>query len=226
MKAWDPDVVTMAKGIASGFPISAVVTTSAIAGAWKARNISTRSAETPILVRRGERHHRRDRRGGTRRERRAPGGGVEGRRSTGLKSRYPIIGDVRGRGLMLGLELVRDEQVGDRTPAPDTTLRLLEEAKKRGLLLGRGGLYGNVVRVAPPLVVSRRDVDDALAIIQESFAATGARERGEDAPCRPRSAAVTFQVSRRVRFSTCSGLSPVPRTVHSRACVGAPTQCS
>jgi alanine-glyoxylate transaminase/(R)-3-amino-2-methylpropionate-pyruvate transaminase len=165
----EPDVVTMAKGIANGFPISAVVTTSAIAGAWKAGNISTfggnpiscaaANATIDVIVEDGLV------------ENAAGMGAVLKEALEGLKSRYPVIGDVRGRGLMLGMELVRDERAGDRTPAADTTLRVLEEAKKRGLLLGRGGLYGNVVRVAPPLVVSRRDVDDALAVIQESFGA-------------------------------------------------------
>jgi 4-aminobutyrate aminotransferase-like enzyme len=69
------------------------------------------------------------------------------------------------------MELVRDEPAGDRTPAVEATLRVLEETRKRGLLIGRGGLYGNVLRVAPPLVTTQRDVDDALTILRESFAA-------------------------------------------------------
>jgi alanine-glyoxylate transaminase/(R)-3-amino-2-methylpropionate-pyruvate transaminase len=68
---------------------------------------------------------------------------------------------------------VRDEKAGDRTPAADTTVRLFEETKKRGLLVGRGGLYGNVLRVAPPLVVGKADVEEALKILDESFAALG-----------------------------------------------------
>ncbi|HEY5146739.1 MAG TPA: aspartate aminotransferase family protein, partial [Polyangiaceae bacterium] len=149
----EPDVVTMAKGIANGFPISAVVTTTALASAWRAGNVATfggnpvscAAANATIDVIVGE-------------------GLVENAATTGallksgleaLKSRHAIVGDVRGRGLMLGMELVRDEPGGDRTPHADATLRLLEETRKRGLLLGRGGLYGNVVRVAPPLVVSR-----------------------------------------------------------------------
>ena len=56
---------------------------------------------------------------------------------------------------MQGVELVKDEKAGDRTPAVEATLRLFEETKKRGLLIGRGGLYSNVLRVAPPLVVGK-----------------------------------------------------------------------
>ena len=165
----DPDIVTMAKGIANGFPISAIVTTSAIAGAWGAGNISTfggnpiscAAANATIDVVVGDDLAASAATLGTALKE----GLVE------LQRRHRTIGDVRGRGLMLGMELVRDEPAGDRTPAADATLRVLEETKKRGLLVGRGGLYGNVLRVAPPLVASRRDVDDALTILRDSFAA-------------------------------------------------------
>jgi alanine-glyoxylate transaminase/(R)-3-amino-2-methylpropionate-pyruvate transaminase len=88
-----------------------------------------------------------------------------------LKAKHTVIGDVRGRGLMQGVELVKDEKAGDRTPAVEATLRLFEETKKRGLLIGRGGLHGNVLRLAPPLVVSRAEVQDALKILDDAFAA-------------------------------------------------------
>lgn len=82
-----------------------------------------------------------------------------------------IIGDVRGMGLMQGVELVVDEASGDRTPNPEVTARLFEETKARGLLIGRGGMHGNVLRIAPPLVVSSSDIDEALQILGNSFAA-------------------------------------------------------
>ncbi|HEV3193313.1 MAG TPA: aminotransferase class III-fold pyridoxal phosphate-dependent enzyme, partial [Polyangiaceae bacterium] len=88
-----------------------------------------------------------------------------------LKAKYTVIGNVRGRGLMQGIELVADEKVGDRTPNPGATLRVLEETRKRALLMGRGGLHGNVLRVAPPLIVSRTEVETALKILDESLAA-------------------------------------------------------
>ena len=166
----EPDVVTMAKGIANGYPISAVVTTSSIAGAWRGGNISTfggnpvscaaANATVDAIVEDGLVQSA------------ATLGAALKEGLEGLKRQHAVIGDVRGRGLMLGLELVRDEPAGDRTPNPEATLRVLEETKKRGLLVGRGGLYGNVLRVAPPLVVSRREVDDALTILQESFASS------------------------------------------------------
>jgi alanine-glyoxylate transaminase/(R)-3-amino-2-methylpropionate-pyruvate transaminase len=164
-----PDVMTMAKGIANGYPVSAVLTTAAIADAWKGGNISTFGGNTiscaaanatidtiaqDKLLENGSAM------GNVLRE------GLEA-----LKAKYPGIGDVRGRGLMQGLELVRDEKAGDRTPSVETTLRLLEETKKRGLLIGRGGLYGNVLRVAPALIVPKAEIDEALKILDESFAA-------------------------------------------------------
>jgi alanine-glyoxylate transaminase/(R)-3-amino-2-methylpropionate-pyruvate transaminase len=163
----EPDIVTMAKGIANGFPISAVVTTAPIADAWRAGNISTfggnpvacaaaiATIDTIVdeaLV-----------------DNASAMGAVLRTGLDALKAKYPVVGDVRGRGLMQGIEIVRDERTGDRAPASDTTLRIFEETRRRGLLVGRGGLYGNVLRIAPPLIVERGEVDDALAILDESL---------------------------------------------------------
>jgi alanine-glyoxylate transaminase / (R)-3-amino-2-methylpropionate-pyruvate transaminase len=164
-----PDVVTMAKGIANGYPISAVVTTAPIADSWRAGNISTfggnpvacaaatATIDTIVEERLADNA--------------ASLGAVLRAGLDALKERYACIGDVRGRGFMQGVEIVRDEMAGDRTPAVDLTLRLFEETKKRGLLIGRGGLYGNVLRVAPPLVAGKAEIDGALAILDASFEA-------------------------------------------------------
>jgi 4-aminobutyrate aminotransferase-like enzyme len=172
----DPDVVTMAKGIANGYPISAIVTSAPIAGAWKGGNISTfggnpvacAAANATIgsivddkLV-----------------ENSAAMGKVLREGLDALKPKHRAIGDVRGRGLMQGIEIVGDEKSGDRTPALEATLRIMEEARKRGLLVGRGGLYGNVLRVAPSLVVGKRDVEDALKILDDSLAAASTAGAG------------------------------------------------
>ena len=88
-----------------------------------------------------------------------------------LQRRFPKkIGDVRGKGLMQALELVVDETAGDRTPDKQATARVFEATKRRGLLIGKGGLYGNVFRIAPPLTVSADEVDEALGILQASCA--------------------------------------------------------
>ena len=82
---------------------------------------------------------------------------------------YPkVIGDVRGMGLMQALELVEDETAKDRTPDRGEPSRLFEETKKRGLLIGKGGLYGNVVRIAPALNVKKGEVEEGLKILGEA----------------------------------------------------------
>jgi 4-aminobutyrate aminotransferase-like enzyme len=76
---------------------------------------------------------------------------------------------------MQAVEFVADETAGDRAPARELTNRIFEEARKRGLLIGKGGLDGNAFRIAPPLTVTAAEVDEALAILRESFEAAGAR---------------------------------------------------
>jgi 4-aminobutyrate aminotransferase-like enzyme len=164
-----PDVMTMAKGIANGYPISAVLATSAIADAWKGGNISTfggnpisstaANATIEQIV------------DGKLADNAAAMGKILREGLDAMKAKYAVIGDVRGRGLMQGVELVKDEKKGDRTPNVDATLRLFEETKKRGLIIGRGGLFGNVLRIAPALIVGKAEIADALKILDDSFAA-------------------------------------------------------
>jgi 4-aminobutyrate aminotransferase-like enzyme len=165
----EPDVMTMAKGIANGMPIAACIATSEIADSFKKLQISTfggnplscAAANATIGI--------------IEEERLAENAEVQGKRlREGLEEiqrRFPkSVGEVRGKGLMQAIEVVVDEKGGDRTPDPQKTARLFEETKKRGLLIGKGGLYGNVFRIAPALNVQSTDVDDALAILRESFA--------------------------------------------------------
>ena len=86
-----------------------------------------------------------------------------------LQQKYPIIGDVRGMGLMQALELVKDRKT--KEPAPEALARLMEETRNRGLLIGKGGLYGNVVRLSPPLNIGRSEVDEAIRLLEQSLAA-------------------------------------------------------
>jgi 4-aminobutyrate aminotransferase-like enzyme len=85
-----------------------------------------------------------------------------------LQAKYPLIGDVRGMGLMQALELVKDRQT--KEPAPQELVQLMERSKENGLLIGKGGLWGNVVRLSPPLNASQADVDEAVRILDKSFA--------------------------------------------------------
>jgi 4-aminobutyrate aminotransferase len=82
-----------------------------------------------------------------------------------------IVGDVRGKGLMIGVELV---EPGTLTPSPRAAGRVLEETRARGLLIGKGGLYGNVLRIAPPLSVSHQQAEEALAVLGDAIRAVAA----------------------------------------------------
>jgi len=85
-----------------------------------------------------------------------------------LKKKYACIGDVRGRGLVMGLEIVNPE---DRfSPSSEITRKIIWAGAERGLLMGKVGLYGNVIRIAPPLVISREEIDIAIEILDESIA--------------------------------------------------------
>ena len=85
-----------------------------------------------------------------------------------LKEKHTIIGDVRGMGLMQGIELVKDRQT--KAPAAEATNLVMERARVNGLLVGKGGLYGNVIRMSPPLNISRGDVEAALTALDKSLA--------------------------------------------------------
>jgi 4-aminobutyrate aminotransferase len=85
-----------------------------------------------------------------------------------MASGRPAVGDVRGKGLMWALELV---EPGSKTPAPALAARVQEEARRGGLLVGKGGLYGNVLRIAPPLVVTEAEADEGLEILSHALGA-------------------------------------------------------
>ena len=164
----EPDIMTMAKAIANGMPLAVTIATPEIADAFQKLTISTfggnpvscAAAHATINVMEQDGLVENAERMGERL--------MDGLRSL-QRAHSAKIGDVRGKGLMVGVELVVDEAGGDRTPDPAAVARLFEETKRRGLLLGKGGLYGNVVRVAPALNVDADAIDEALRILGESF---------------------------------------------------------
>ncbi|MCC6129966.1 MAG: aspartate aminotransferase family protein [Acidobacteria bacterium] len=164
----EPDGMTMAKGVANGLPLGVTIATPEVADSLKALSISTfggnpisaaaANATLSVIEEDGLPKNA------------AEMGDLLGEGLMRLQRKYPkTIGDVRGMGLMRGLELVADETIGDRTPAPDKVARLFEETKARGLLIGKGGLYGNTLRSAPALNVARSEIDEALEILDQSL---------------------------------------------------------
>ena len=164
----EPDMMTMAKGIANGLPLGAVIATTDIAHSQKKNTISTFGGN-PIscaaanavqdVIKRDNLAENCEKQGHVLRE------GL-----LRLQKMFPkTIGDVRGMGLMQAIELVVDETAGDRTPDTQATVALFEETRKRGLLIGKGGLYGNVARIAPMLNATRDEIEEALDILEASF---------------------------------------------------------
>ena len=161
-------MLTMAKGIANGFPLSACITTTEISDALIKNTISTfggnpvscvAAIKTVEIIERDKLANNSMKMGVVLRE------GLDE-----LKEKYPkYSGDVRGKGLMQAVEFVVDEPAGDRTPNPEVVDKLMEETKKRGLLIGRGGLVGNIIRISPPLNINRNDVEKALEILDDSL---------------------------------------------------------
>lgn len=159
-----PDVMTSAKGMANGLPIGWTITTDEIASAFRHVQISTFGgnpvsataalATIQVILEEGLA------------ENAARVGALlmDGLRA--MQEKYPCIGDVRGKGLMIGVELVH----GGKRPAPDLLNRWLEETRKRGLLIGKGGLYGNVARIAPHLNITPADAEEMLRIMDEAMA--------------------------------------------------------
>lgn len=159
-----PDIMTFAKGMANGMPIGATIATRAIGEKYIGPTIATFGgnpvsmcaalATLDVIEQEGLVENAQNR-GASLRQ------GLEA-----LQKQYPVIGDVRGRGLMQAMEFVRTE----KEPAPDLVAEFFEYTKERHLLIGKGGLYGNAIRIAPPLTVSEEQVQTALHIMGEALA--------------------------------------------------------
>jgi alanine-glyoxylate transaminase / (R)-3-amino-2-methylpropionate-pyruvate transaminase len=164
-----PDIVTMAKGIGNGVPLAAVTTRSEIAEALTRRIHFNTFGGNPVSMAAGLAVLDVIDEDGLQENARKLGGHfLAGLRR--LQDRHPLVGDVRGMGLMLGVQLVSDPAT--RTPATAETLEVLEAAREMGVLLGKGGLDGNVLRIKPPLCITKQDVDCALEVLDEAFERT------------------------------------------------------
>jgi 4-aminobutyrate aminotransferase len=159
-----PDIVTMAKGIASGLPLG-VVTAHADVMSWPRGAHASTFGGNPVACAASLATLKLLRDGLIRNAGTVGAHLLDGVRA--LKDKHPLIGDVRGRGLMVGIELVRDRTTKERA----TTERdlLVQECYRRGLLvLGAGR---NAVRLSPPLVLSKAQADTAIGILDDALAA-------------------------------------------------------
>ncbi|MGP8245934.1 MAG: aspartate aminotransferase family protein [Bryobacteraceae bacterium] len=163
-----PDIITGAKGLANGSPIGLTVARPEVADAVKGLTISTfggnpvTSAAAKAVIDFIEEQDLLTNCTET-------GAYLHGRLAE-LKDKHQIIGDVRGMGLMAALELVTDRQ--SKTPATAETALALEAARQNRIILGKGGMYGNVLRISPPMNVGRSDVDQFIQLLDKSLAAS------------------------------------------------------
>ncbi|MGI9042004.1 MAG: aspartate aminotransferase family protein [Gemmatimonadales bacterium] len=157
-----PDIVTMAKGIGNGAPLAAVVTRREIAEAMTHRIHFNTFGGNPVSMAAGLAVLDIIEEDGLQENARIVGGRLK-RGLQELMARHRLVGDVRGAGLMLGAELVRDRET--REPATQETMAVWEAAKEMGVLLGKGGLDGNVLRIKPPLCITAADANFALEVL-------------------------------------------------------------
>ena len=162
----DPDLVTLAKSLAAGLPLAAVAGKTAMMDAPAPGGLGGTYAGNPLACAAGLAVLEVFEDEGL--VERAVGLGSQLREGLrGLQEKWPQIGDVRGLGAMLAVELVKD---GDsRPPDPALAQRVLDNARDRGMLLLKCGPFKNVVRFLPPLVTSAGEVESALAILEASF---------------------------------------------------------
>jgi alanine-glyoxylate transaminase / (R)-3-amino-2-methylpropionate-pyruvate transaminase len=157
-----PDIVTMAKGIGNGCPLGAVVTTPQIAQTLAERLHFNTFGGNPVVCAQGKAVLK-----VIEREKLQQNSLTLGNRILAglerLREKHNMIGDVRGKGLMLGIELVKDRQ--SKEPAKEECAQVLERCKELGLLLGKGGLWGQTIRFSPPMCINQQDADFLLEVL-------------------------------------------------------------
>src|SRR5581483_2103541 len=161
----EPDIITSAKGLGNGTPIGLTVAKPAVANAVAGATISTfggnpvaSTAAKAVIDFIEEQNLSINA---------AEVGSYLHDKLIDLQKRHSIIGDVRGMGLLQAMELVEDRDT--KKPAPAQTVAIMEAARENGILLGKGGLYGNVLRISPPLNISKSDVDEFARQLDASF---------------------------------------------------------
>lgn len=162
-----PDIVTMAKGIGNGFPLAAVVTTPEIAKTLAQRIHFNTYGGNPMASAQGKAVLEVIEEEGLQANSLERGKQLsDGLRK--LQEKHSVIGDIRGLGLMIGVDLVEDRTT--KKPAKEACLAVFERCRELGVLIGKGGFHGNVLRIKPPMCITAADVDCLLAALDTSFA--------------------------------------------------------
>jgi 4-aminobutyrate aminotransferase-like enzyme len=159
----EPDIMVMAKGAANGAPVGLTIATPEVGDSLKGSHLSTFGGNpvtaiailaTIDVIEKRKLVQNAEKMGMYLRD-----------RLNGLKEKYRAIGEVRGMGLIQGMEIVK----GKKEPAPDFVAEIFESTKEQGLLIGKGGLYGNVIRITPPLTVEKGEIDQAIQVMDRAF---------------------------------------------------------
>lgn len=159
-----PQLLTLGKGMGSSLPVSAVVGekqvfssmgTSGLSSTWGGNPLASAAVLAVFRVLEEENLLKNCRQVGVQLK-----SGFDK-----LKDKYTLLGDVRGKGLVMGLEMV--DPLKEGAPAPELAGRVILEGARRGLMLGKLGLYGNVIRIAPPLTITEEEADYTLAVFEE-----------------------------------------------------------
>jgi len=174
-----PDIVTMAKGIGGGCPLAAVVTTPQIAGVLAKRIHFNTFGGNPVVCAQGKAVLEVIEREKLQENALKVGNHILAGLEK-LQQKHELIGDVRGRGLMIGVELVKDRNT--KEPAKAECAEVLERTRELGLLLGKGGLQGQTLRIKPPLCLAMADADFLLEVLDEVFAKMEAQGAAKPQP--------------------------------------------
>lgn len=161
----EPDIITSAKGLGNGLPIGVTIARPEIANSVRGATISTfggnpiSTTAAKAVIDFIEQHQLSINA--------AEVGAYLHERLLELQAKHPIIGDVRGMGLLQAMELVEDPV--SKTPAVAQTAAVMEAARENRIIIGKGGLHGNVLRFSPPMNIAKQDVDELARLLDASF---------------------------------------------------------
>jgi len=165
-----PDIMTIAKGIASGFPLSAIMSTKKIMSKWPPGAHGTTFGGNPVSCAAGIATIETIK-SGRLLENAAMVGNHALKKLKDMQKKYPVMGDVRGLGLMIGIEFIKK----DKSPDMEFLKRVLNKCYKKGLILIECGIDKNIIRFMPPLITTIKEMETALDIFEEAVAQSGSQ---------------------------------------------------